>query len=96
MEATNRFHSCFAVDASKASEAEAVITDSTNRRWHVDLSDPAAKADFKKWLAGVFLRGVAQTLTVFEYAQRGEGHDAEYWVTRFFLPKQAMLSEDAG
>lgn len=83
-----RFHSCFAVDAT-VSGAEAVITDSTRCRWHADLSSEDVRAGFKAWLKGVFLKGVAQTLTVFEYEERGEAPDAENWIVRFHsLPEQ--------
>lgn len=79
---TRRFHSCFAIDAN-VTGSEAVITDSTRCRWHVDLGNAEAQAGFKSWLKGVFLKGVAQTLTVFEYEERGEAPDAENWIIRF-------------
>lgn len=87
---TRSFHSCFAVDAS-VSGAEAVITDSMRMKWRADLSDEGVKAGFKTWLRNVFLRGVAQTLTVFEYEERGEDPDQENWITKFCnLPEQRV------
>ena len=83
-----RFHSCFVVDV-QASEDDIVITDSTRCRWHVKADSTDAVAGFKSWLKNVFLKGVAQTLTVFEYAEVGEQPDAEYQIVKFYnCPKQ--------
>ena len=82
------FHSCFAINVDVVG-SEAVISDSTRAKWHVDMSDEKVKADFKNWLKNVFLKGVAQTLTVFEYEIRGEDPDQEAWIVKFHaLPEQ--------
>lgn len=75
--------SCFVTDVKISNEA-VVLTDSTNRRWHVDVSDAEANAGFKAWLKNTFLAGKAQTLTVFRYETRGEAPDNENYVTKFY------------
>lgn len=77
-----KFRSCFAVDVSVGKNV--VITDSMRCRWHVDAGNAETAAGFRLWLKDVFLKGVAQVPTVFEYETRGEAPDAENWVTKFF------------
>ena len=89
---TRRFHSCFVVDV-QASENDIVITDSTRCRWHVKMDSAEAKAEFKAWLKSVFLKGVAQTLTVFEYVEAGYEPDVEYQIVKFYnCQKQDQLN----
>lgn len=88
---TRRFHSCFVVDV-QASEKDIVIVDSTRCRWHVKMDSADAMAEFKVWLKSVFLKGVAQTLTVFEYVEVGGEPDTEYQIVKFYnCPKQSQL-----
>lgn len=78
-----KFRSCFAVDVS-AGVGDVVITDSARCRWHVDTGNEEAASGFRSWLKDVFLKGVAQVPTVFEYETRGEPPDAENWILKFF------------
>lgn len=82
------FHSCFVVDV-KCSGSTAKLIDSTKTTWNVDLSDGDLAQQFKKWLESVFLKGVAQTLTVFEYEDRSAEMDFEFWVKKFCSSTQA-------
>ena len=89
---TRRFHSCFVVDV-QVSEKDIVIADSTRCRWHVKMDLADVVAEFKIWLKSVFLKGAAQTLTVFEYVEAGGEPDIEYQIVKFYnCPKQSQLN----
>lgn len=88
MSTTRRFHSCFVTDV-QASDKGTVITDSTRCRWYVRTDSD----EFKSWLKNVFLKGIAQTLTVFEYVEVGDAPDVEYHIVKFYnVPKQEQLN----
>lgn len=80
--ASKCFHSCFVIDV-KVSETVAELTDSTKRTWNVDLSNSELTRQFKIWLKFVFCKGIAQTLTVFEYKDLGSEMDFDMWIQKF-------------
>ena len=75
------YRSCYIVDV-QVGETGVVLTDSQRIRYHIASGD-VEPGEFKKWFEK-FLQGVSQTLTVFEYVDRGEGPDIELHVTKFF------------
>ena len=60
------YHSSFIVDVS-ISDTLVTLTDSTRGRYSVDLTDKEVFGQFMTWLDTVFLKGIPQKLTVFEY-----------------------------
>lgn len=78
------FHSCYAIDV-KVGKQKATISDSARGKWNVDLADEDLKKQFKTWLATVFLKGAAQTLTVFEYKDLSneDEQDFDFWIKKF-------------
>ena len=52
--------------------------------WSLDLSeDPSLAAQFKTWMEKIFLKGVPQTLTVFEYEDVGTETDFDCRIKKF-------------
>ena len=69
------FHSCYVTDV-KTSGHIVEIKDSARGVWSLDLNeDPSLALQFKTWMEKIFLKGVPQTLTVFEYEEVGDDID---------------------
>lgn len=81
------YHSSFIVDVS-ISDTLVTLTDSTRGRYSVDLTDKEVFGQFKTWLHTVFLKGIPQQLTVFEYKDVGSGADFDFRITKFCNLKQ--------
>ena len=83
MSKMRRFHSCFIIDV-KCHGTSAILTDSTRGSWSVDLTDVNIANQFKEWMEKIFLKGVPQSLTVFEYEDRAEtSMDFDFWIKKF-------------
>lgn len=83
------YHSSFVIDVSVDVEAKtAVLSDSANRRFTVDLDNDSVKIQFAEWLKTVFMPGKSGIATVFQYEQRGNPADMEMHIVKFLnLPK---------
>lgn len=81
-----RFHSCYIIDVTDEPKYSRIrLTDSTRMSWFVDVNDKDTAESFKSWLSGSFLKGVPNTLTVFEYEDRGDDPDIENYIKKFFV-----------
>lgn len=76
------YHSSFIVDVS-IRDTLVTLTDSTRGRYSVDLTDKEVFEQFKTWFHTVFLKGIPQHLTVFEYKDVGKDADFDFWITKF-------------
>lgn len=77
------FHSCYVTNV-KTEGSIAQISDSARGVWSIDLTDHQLLSQFKTWLEKVFLKGVPQTLTVFEYEDRGSDKTGfDFWIKKF-------------
>lgn len=77
------FHSCYVTDV-KTEGTNVQISDSGRGIWNLDLADKELVPQFKTWMEKVFLKGVPQTLTVFEYEDRSiEEAVFDYWIKKF-------------
>lgn len=84
------YHSSYFVDVTVDEKTKtACLSDSMRSRFFVDLTVQSEYDGLKSWLKNVFVRGIPQTLTVFEYEKRGEGCDVENYVVRFLNMPQA-------
>ena len=77
------FHSCFVTDV-KTEGTVVQLKDSSRGSWNLDLSDKDLAIQFKTWMEMIFLKGIPQTLTVFEYENRSEDEsDFDFWIKKF-------------
>lgn len=77
------FHSCYVTDV-KTSGHMVEIKDSARGVWRLDLNeDPSLAVQFKIWMEKIFLKGVPQTLTVFEYEDVGTETDFDCRIKKF-------------
>lgn len=77
-----RLHSCFIVDVNIKNNIAEII-DSTNKKFHVDLTNGELYNQFKNWLTTIYLAAVAQTLTIFEYEDLGNEIDFYFNIIKF-------------
>ena len=83
MATTRCFHSCFVTDV-KTEGMVVQFKDSARGSWNLDLSDKDLAIQFKTWMEKVFLKGIPQTLTVFEYENCSEDeNDFDFWIKKF-------------
>lgn len=61
-----KFKSCFIVDVS-ISEKDIILTDSSRCTYRILKDNKQLLNEFKLWFKNVFSKGIAQTLTVFQY-----------------------------
>lgn len=74
----------------KVKDKIVILTDSQRMTYYIDSTD-MDKSEFEAWLEGVFLKGISQTLTVFEYVDKGEVGDFEYHIVKFHnVPKKMV------
>lgn len=66
MEVLQAYHSCFLTDV-KVTDEVIKIEDSYRNPYYIDLRDKEAVASFKAWFHDVFMKAVAQTVTIFSY-----------------------------
>lgn len=60
------------------------LKDSARGSWNLDLSDKDLAIQFKIWMEIIFLKGIPQALTVFEYENRSEDEsDFDFWIKKF-------------
>lgn len=77
------FHSSYVTDV-KTEGTIAQIVDSGKRSWNLDLSNHDLANEFKIWMSKIFLKGLPQTLTVFEYEDRSvDSTDFDFWIKKF-------------
>lgn len=76
------FRSCYVVDV-QTSPDQTILTDSSRNRYYVNMSSSELKDQFKTWFKNVFLKGVSQRLTVFEYCQSGNHPDIQIDIVKF-------------
>lgn len=69
MEITKSYHSCFLVDV-KISPGFVILEDTGKNIYYVDRADQNAFMSFKEWFKQVFIKGIAQTISIFEYETR--------------------------
>lgn len=60
------YKSCFIVEVAIV-ENIVTLTDSSHNRYFMNIKDNNKITDFKNWFKNVFAKGIAQTLTIFEY-----------------------------
>ena len=60
------FRSCFIVDVNFKNDY-VILSDNARNKFYVNLKNANLVAQFKTWFKDVFTKGVAQTLTIFEY-----------------------------
>lgn len=60
------FRSCFIVDVNFKNDY-VILSDNARNKLYVNLKNANLVAQFKTWFKEVFTKGVAQTLTIFEY-----------------------------
>lgn len=83
MSKTRNFHSCFVVDV-KCHGTTATLTDSSRGSWNIDLKNEDMTVQFKNWMEKIFLKGISQSLTVFEYEDRSTNSvDFDFWIKKF-------------
>lgn len=83
MSKTRNFHSCFVVDV-KCHGTTVTLTDSTRGLWNIDLKNEDMSIQFKNWMEKIFLKGIPQSLTVFEYEDRSANSvDFDFWIKKF-------------
>ena len=58
--------SCFIVDVNFKNDY-VILSDNARNKFYVNLKNANLVAQFKTWFKEVFTKGVAQTLTIFEY-----------------------------
>ena len=61
-----KFRSCFIVDVNFKNDY-VILSDNARNKFYVNLKNANLVAQFKTWFKEVFTKGVAQTLTIFEY-----------------------------
>lgn len=66
MEVLQAYHSCFLTDV-KVTKDVIKIEDSYRNPYYIDMHDKEAVASFKTWFHDVFMKAVAQTITIFSY-----------------------------
>lgn len=76
------YRSCYMIDV-QWSDKIITLTDSSRNRYFVDIAEKPAYESFQKWLTGVFLKGISQTLTVIEYEDRGNDENFEIYIREF-------------
>jgi len=87
------YRSCFIVDVSIDYDANlAVLTDSVKNRFNVDLNDENIRKNFNDWFESVFCKGIAHTLTIFEYATKSISEcEDEIYVLKFKNTKNTFV-----
>lgn len=63
---SKKFRSCFIVDVQFKDDF-IVLADNARNKYYVDLKNKELVKQFKVWFKDVFTKGIAQTLTIFEY-----------------------------
>ena len=61
-----KFRSCFIVDVNFKDDI-IVLSDNARNKFYVNLNNANLVTQFKTWFKEVFKKGIAQTLTIFEY-----------------------------
>ena len=61
-----KFRSCFIVDVNFKDDY-VILTDNARNKFYVSLKNANLVAQFKTWFKEIFTKGIAQTLTIFEY-----------------------------
>lgn len=89
MEIIKAFHSCFLTDV-KITKEVVKIEDSYKNPYYVDASDKEAFESFKQWFKQVFMKGVAQTVSLFSY----EIKPIEEGISGMFITKFLNLDKD--
>lgn len=79
------YHSCYICDVKIDNEKKlAVLTDSSQRQYYVELSDNTYVESFKTWFNCIFCKGIAQTLTVFQYITKDISEcESETYIIKF-------------
>lgn len=60
------YHSCFLTDVKIAKDL-ITIEDSYKNVYYVETSNVEASNSFKIWFKQVFMKGIAQTVSIFQY-----------------------------
>lgn len=63
---TINFKSCYIVNVS-INEKEILLSDSCNHTYHINKQNNELLNEFKIWFKQIFSKGIAQTLTIFQY-----------------------------
>ena len=61
-----KFRSCFIVDVNFKGDI-IVLSDNARNKFYVNLNNANLVTQFKTWFKEIFTKGIAQTLTIFEY-----------------------------
>lgn len=85
MRMKNSYHSCYICDVKVDDTSKvAILTDSSQKQYHVDLNDNTLLSDFNCWFKTVFCKGIAQTLTVFQYVLKDISEcETEVYISKF-------------
>lgn len=90
------YRSCYIVDVQIADD-EIRLQDSSHCSYYIKTSSKDTMSSFKSWLKNVFLKGVAQTLSVFEYEVAQEDGEAKIYIVKFagqaFESKQLLTEK---
>ena len=88
------YHSCFLTDVQIA-EDEIRILDSYRNPYYIKLSDKESLASFKSWFKKVFLKGIAQSVSVFEYRlEHREECEVGTYIVKFFNVSEEVEPEE--
>lgn len=60
------YHSCFLTDVKIAKDM-IIVEDSYKNRYYVETDNAEAVGSFKTWFKQVFMKGIAQTISIFQY-----------------------------
>lgn len=60
------FKSCFIVDVA-ITDNDIVLSDSSHNKYYISRANTEVVKQFKLWFANIFCKGIAQTLTIFQY-----------------------------
>lgn len=88
METFKAYHSCFLVDV-KIQRDFIILEDTGRNTYYVDRADQIASDSFKVWFKTVFMFGVAQTISIFEY----ETKPIEEGLSGMFIKKFLNLNQ---
>ena len=67
--ASKKFRSCF-ITGVEVNDDMIVLEDSVHLYWHIDRKacSPELVKSFKSWFDNIYMKGIPQTLTIFEYS----------------------------
>ncbi len=79
------YHSCYICDVKvDYTNKLATLMDSSHNQYFIELSDKKNIEEFENWFKNIFSKGVAQTLTIFQYTTKDVSEcETEMYIIKF-------------